>query len=313
MPSKLVCFFCHNVHCDPVALHVYSACRRSAAFTETSIRVDGLPVLHHTDDAENSIFLALTDEVVTDRYAKYRELMDSQFPNTTVVVVVNWHEGLNAPDRILTIHSNADVISGSFGVTDPIWMRALLMSMESARITVGLSEWSTLVEASHWSGATNGSPPELVSTFPVPVFDVEIGSSPSSWSDPRAALAIAQALLQVPRWREPRVYSLLCVGGIHFESAFRDAVFMGPGLAVSHILPSRWVQTGGYRGQEGLKRLRSCVKTILGGVNAVVYHDSLKADQKSCLRNLAGEIDIPILNHRHVRNGQIEGWPWRSK
>jgi D-tyrosyl-tRNA(Tyr) deacylase len=182
-----------------------------------------------------------------------------------------------------------------------------MMSVDAARTDLGLLDWSTLVEASHWSGSTSGSHLELVSRFPVPVFDVEIGSTSSSWSDPRAALALARGLLHVPCWIEQPVFSLLCVGGVHFETAFRDALFTSrsPAFAVSHILPSRWVQIDGYQGANGVERFRKCVNTILGGVRAIVFHDSLRADQKSCLRDLGKELDIPVVKHRHLRNGQL--------
>jgi D-tyrosyl-tRNA(Tyr) deacylase len=264
-------------------------------------------VLQWIDESGNAILLVRTDEVVTDRYERYLAVMATHFPDATAAAAVNWHEGANAPDHILSVHSNADISSGSFGITDPAWMRALLLATEAARVEFALSDWSVVVEASHWSGSVSGSSPELIAMFPVPMFDIEIGSSPSSWKDPRAAHAVAEALLKAPRWKAPIVYSLLCVGGIHFEGAFRDGVFTAhePGFAVSHILSNRWVQAGGYRGPEGVDRIRRCVGTIIGGVNAIVYHDSLKADQKSCLKNLADELSIPLVKHRHLRTGRL--------
>ena len=100
------------------------------------------------------------------------------------------------------------------------------------------------------------------------MFDIEIGSSLPNWTDPRGARAVAAALLHAPSLKSPIVHSLLCVGGIHFESAFRDGVFTNhqPGLAVSHILSTRWIQGEGYRGVAGVERMRRCVGTIVGGV-----------------------------------------------
>lgn len=307
MPEKLVYFFCHRLDRDPVALHVFDACQRHAAFEETAITVDGLPVLQWVDENGNVIHLVRTDVVVTDGYNSYMDVMSDHFPDATAACAVNWHEGTNAPDRILSVHSNADIPSGNFGITDPAWMRALLLASEAARVRFELADWSVAVEASHWSGSVSGSRPELVAMFPVPMFDVEIGSNPSSWANPRAAQAVAVALLQAPRWRSPVVCSLLCVGGIHFETAFRDGVFAShqPGLAVSHVLPTRWIQGDGYKGAAGVERMRHCVATIAGGVNAVVCHDSLKSDQKACCRELADELSVPCVKHRLLRNGSL--------
>lgn len=316
MSAKLVYFFCHNLERDPVALHVFNACQQDAAFGDTALTVDGLPVLKCRDEAGNEIYLVRTDEVVTDRYEVYADVMAEHFWDATAAAAVNWHEGANAPDRILSVHSNADITSGNFGITDPAWMRAFLLGAEAARLRFELMDWSVVVEASHWSGSMSGSEPELVADFPVPMFDIEIGSSPPSWTDPRAARAVAAALLHAPGLKSQIVHSLLCVGGIHFESAFRDGVFTNyqPGLAVSHILSTRWIQGEGYRGVAGVERMRRCVGTIVGGVQAVVYHDSLKSEQKACFRELADELSVPFIKHRLLRNGMPQtGTPtvWR--
>jgi D-tyrosyl-tRNA(Tyr) deacylase len=184
-------------------------------------------------------------------------------------------------------------------------MRAFLLAAEEARLHLELSDWSVAVEASHWSGTLNGSMPELLVDFPTPMFDIEIGSCPSSWTDPRAAHALAMALLRAPHWKSPIVHSLLCVGGVHFESSFRDVIFAvrEPVYAVSHILPTRWIQDDGYRGGMAIARMRRCAGSILGGIHAVVYHDSLKSDQKGWLREFATELSVPCVKHRHLRNG----------
>lgn len=307
MSAKLVYFFCHKLDRDPVALHVYNACRENAGFGEASFAVDNLPVAQWVDDGGNSIYLVRTSEVVTDRYEAYADIMAEHFPDAAAAAAVNWHEGANAPDRIFSVHTNADVSSGNFGITDPVWMRAFLLAAEDSRLHFELSDWTVAVEASHWSGTMSGSKPELVVDFPTPMFDVEIGSSRSSWTEPRAARALARALLHAPHFKAPVVHSLLCVGGVHFESSFRDAVFSArdPGHAVSHILPTRWIQDDGYRGASAISRMRQCVGTIHGGVQAVVYHDSLKSDQKGWIRDLAAELAVPCVKHRLLRNGGL--------
>jgi hypothetical protein len=54
------------------------------------------------------VSLVRTESVITDAYDRYLDAMNTLFGDVTFTGVVNWHEGENAPDRILTVHSNAD-------------------------------------------------------------------------------------------------------------------------------------------------------------------------------------------------------------
>lgn len=304
---KIAYFFCKNSARDPVAMSVYRACRQIAPFEDTTTFLDGSAVSRWNTIHGDCILLVLTEEIITDRYDRYVDVLNTLFANSTFAGVVNWHEGKNAPERIFTVHSNADVPSGNFGLTDPSCMRALLLSLEAARLQFGLADWRTVVEASHWSGSIAGSRPELLTRLRIPLFDIEIGSTATSWHNAQAVTTLASGLLRI-RQKELAVFtSLLCLGGVHLESAFRDAVIDCPsrGYAVSHILPNRWVSSDVYCGSEGISKLRSCIESIRGGIQAIVYHDSLKGIYKQTVRAAANELGVDIMNHRKLRDGQL--------
>ena len=56
----------------------------------------------------------------------------------------------------------------------------------------------------------------MIPQFPVPLVDIEIGSTPSSWSNPLASKAIAHALMDVLIIVAKSEELALC-SGVHFE------------------------------------------------------------------------------------------------
>jgi len=217
---------------------------------------------------------------------------------------VNWHAGKNAPDAILTVHTTGDVISGIFGLADPIATRNLVLALEDNRRAAGLETFTTMTEATHWSGVPYGGSPAWIPQYPVPLVDIEIGSSPASWANATAVEVVARSLPQVFTPPAAPLRSLLCVGGVHVEPAFVGAVLAtrttSP-LAVSHILPNHWVVDGAYDTAAGRAKLDACVASILGGVHGIVFHDNLKGAYKAQVRLLAEQLGVPAFKHQALR------------
>jgi D-tyrosyl-tRNA(Tyr) deacylase len=302
-PRRAVFFFCADPARDPVASHVFAASERALDLRETGDRVDGFAVLAH-DGPDGEFVYVRTGEVLSHDYPRYLPVLDERFADFDLALVVNWHEGANAPDSILMAHTTGDVGSGEYGPADPALTVGVLRALERARREAGLEHYRTVTEATHWSGVQHGHAPALLTRYRVPVVDVEIGSSPACWADPAAAAVLARALPRVFAEAPSGLPSLLCVGGIHFEPAFRDAV-LGEArphdVGVSHILANQWLVSGGYGTPEGPARLEACVRSIAGGVNAVAFHDNLKGPLKAAVRTLGERLQVPVFNHRRLR------------
>jgi len=113
--------------------------------------------------------------------------MKEHFSDFDLAGIITWHEGQNAPDKILTVHTTGDVDSGNFGPASPEYMRNLLLALERNRIKAELEDFSVTTEATHWSGMVyGGGTPDMIPQFPVPLLDIEIGSSPDSWPNETA-------------------------------------------------------------------------------------------------------------------------------
>jgi D-tyrosyl-tRNA(Tyr) deacylase len=302
-PRKVVYFFCDDLTKDPVALHVWNAVQHLVEATPSGDEIDGRPVLVARNQNGTEFHLVRTSDVLSHDYSRYLPQVCQLYGAFDFAGLINWHEGSNAPDRVLTVHTTGDLPSGQFGPADPLFTRHLMLAMERNRRGLGLESFSVVFEGTHWSGVVYGGDPASIATLKVPLVDIEIGSSPSAWSTPEAAAVLARSLFDafapIP---EPPVKSLLCVGGIHVEPAFRAAVLESDPdrpLAVSHILPNQWLD--GYDTDEGELRFRACADTIRGGIDAIVFHDNLRGSVKARLRTLGDSLGIPAFKHQRLR------------
>ena len=302
--KKAVYFFCDDPF-DPVAGNVLREAVSLVSPPETELIVDGKPVLEFTDDSGNRFSFVRTKKVVSHDYGTYLPVMNGPFADCHIAGIITWHEGVNAPDGILTVHTTGDVESGVFGAADPVLMRNILKGIEEARQEEGLDGYSTVTEATHWSGMVyGGQTADMIAKYPVPVLDIEIGSSPQRWADRRAARALARGLLRIFTDDGAETKNLLCAGGVHFDPNFAAAAltsWQGGAFAVSHILPNQWLVSGAYDGETGPVRLEECAASIRGGVHCVAFHDNLKGPLKDRFRDLAARLGVPAVKHQVLR------------
>jgi len=192
--KRAVFFFCGNLEKDPVAAHVLKQSRALFPLEETSQCIDGRPVLIWERPDGSVIHYVTTAEVLSDDYRRYLPILNGLFGDFSVAGLVNWHAGGNAPDKVLCAHTTGDVPSGQFGSAAPAAMFSLLRAMEEFRQGLGLNDFRTSLEATHWSGVQKGLDPRLLLDYAVPLMDIEIGSVPMSYEDHRAAEALARSL-----------------------------------------------------------------------------------------------------------------------
>ncbi len=109
-----------------------------------------------------------------------------------------------------------------------------------------------------------------------------------------------------------KVHNLLCVGGVHFEPNFAEAVFAKWGedeaFGVTHIMANQWLVAGEYENESGVERASHCVDAIEGGIDAIFFHDKMKACYKDLVRALGAKYDVPIYKHQRLRNPETLEW-----
>ncbi|WP_126220890.1 D-aminoacyl-tRNA deacylase [Burkholderia vietnamiensis] len=308
--NHIVLAFCTDLDKDPVSSRVLARLLASGIDWHADGVVDGRPILHTQSGAVRYSLLQL-DNVFSHDYRRYAPLANSVFADADAIVIVNWHEGKNAPDRIFTIQTTGDMESGTFSPVDPAVTRGLFLAVEHARRQAGLDSYSTWMEATHWSGPLYGAQSGcLVAAVEPSVIDLEIGSTADAWACPDAVDVLARALLTVGERIARPAISLLCIGGVHFEPGFTQLLRDygdTQGLALSHVLPNHWLVAYGYDSPDRLADLLACARSIKGGVDAIAFHDNLKGAHKQQVRSLASELGVPALSHRKLRSPDLAG------
>lgn len=303
MIKKIVYFFCINVQIDPVANHIFNYLKEHYLLQETGITCDGYQVLSYTK-SDYLFYCVPMDEVLSHNYNKYLKFIKEQFSDCELAAIVNWHEGSNAPDNILTVHSTGDVPTGIFAPSDPAQIKSIFQSIERNRKKFNLLNYRTLIEATHWSGIPYNQNPELILEIDFPMYDIEIGSEKRSWEDPSAIQVLSESLfdLAIP---DINFYSFIGVGGKHFEESFSEVLINETiHLVPGHILPNQWIANENYVGEEGKRKLRNCIKSVRGSVAAIIFHDNLKGAYKQLCREVAEEYNIPYFKHKILKSNE---------
>lgn len=302
--KRIALFFCVDETTDHVAPRALSELDRVLKLEEGDVGLDGHRRLVGHDSAGNELVCIRTDHVLSRAYNRYLPFL-SAMDDFDWAVIVNWHEGMNAPDRIFTVHTTGDVATGTYPPADPALVRALLNGLEAARKRHGLDDFQVLTEGTHWSGVQFGSPAELCAGCSVPLVDLEIGSTSAAWRDETAVVVLTEALARGFVQPLPELFNILCIGGQHIDASYIDAALWeasNAAIGISHILPNHWLVDGSYDEPSALDRLRACVDSIAGGVSGIACHAKLASPYKKQVRLLAEELGVPVLKHRALRN-----------
>jgi D-tyrosyl-tRNA(Tyr) deacylase len=294
---KAAYFFCMDKNIDPVASKIFNYVQNNNSLLETDLKIDGFSVLEYKK--EHVFQFVRLNNVLSHDYIKYLPFLNKHFVDNNIAGIVNWHEGANAPDKILTVHSTGDVPSGFFGKSNPDCFKTLICSLERNRIKYGLEDFKVMTEATHWSGIAYRQSPELITKYNVPVYDIEIGSTLSSWNNETAIKILSESLFDVFNGNG-QLKVLVCVGGIHFEEAYSNILLDKHPISIGHILANQWVVEN-YLGKVGKEKLDKCIESINGGMDGMIFHDNLKGEYKQQCRDIAGEHNVYVGKHKILK------------
>ncbi len=305
--KKAVYFFCIDYERDEVAPRVLNYLKENYDLKQANFKFADKNVYEYTDDRNNLYSFVETNKVLSYDYDLYIPLLNKYFCDYDVAGVVNWHGGKNAPDKILTVHSTGDVVGKVFAPSNPIYLRNLLMAIEENRVKANLDDFTTMTEATHWTGTIQGQDINLIDKYNVPIFDIEIGSTLESWRNSVAESVIANSLFKVfdddTKQELQNVKTLLCTGGMHFEETFSNVIInTEKRISIGHILSNQWMVQGEYDKDENYKYLKECVHSISTKIDGIVIHDNLKSAYKNQVKKLGEELGVPVFKHKKLRN-----------
>jgi D-tyrosyl-tRNA(Tyr) deacylase len=311
--KKVVYFICTSDEFQGlVSRDVWAILEEKGILAPAGFEFADMAVMKHVDERDNEYYFVPTDVPLCWRYPKYLPEMNKYFADFDFSGMVTWHEGENAPPKVLTVHTLGDVETGVYDPASPQYVRNLMHAIDAERVRLGLDDFRTVTEATHWSGSfeTNTPPPTLLD-FPVPMVDIEVGSEDESWHNRKAAEALAGGLTGVFDGDGLRLRNLLCVGGMHFDPTYAEAVFAewdGQGFGISHIIANQWLVSGKYDEEHGLEYMERAVAAIDGDIEAIAFHDKLKGTYKDTVRKLGEKLGVPILKHQRLRKPETIEW-----
>jgi D-tyrosyl-tRNA(Tyr) deacylase len=304
MKIQSLFLFCTDSTKDPVSPQVYNMCLESLPLKADGASILGSPVKVYETSRGSRACLAPIPFVASHRWSNLQEDLRRDFGEFDQIVIVNWHQGTKAPERVFCAHTAADVPSGNFAPANPSLLCSLLHAVERSRVKRGLCDWSTLIEASHWSGIPHGGSPSEVTSPGVPIIDFEIGSFPQDWTHPDAVSAMVDAIATFDEVPDSAITSLVFCGGEHFEKGATQPLFRQDGLPVffSHHLPNQWMVSGNYGDEDGVRKVLAAAASVKGGVQGLVFHDNLKGPIKETVRLAAQKLGVPSFNHKKLRD-----------
>ena len=295
---KFLFLFCSDPSIDPVAPRVFSIAKDYYSATSTNLTIGG-KIVYQAQVNDSQLFFAETRNIASSLYPEIAEELNSQFSDVSMIGLINWHAGANAPAKIFCAHSTADVPSGTFGPTSGDLLSSTLLAIEAERNKAGLTDFRTFFEASHWSGTMDGRPASELLQVKAPVFDIEIGSYPDDWNHNEAGLVLARALGEIPKFCSSDRTRALYLGGIHFEPSATEMVFQN--IAIEHHLPNQWLVSGGYDLPGAEAKIIAAAKSCSSLPELIVYHAGLKSAYKENARRAATILGIPCASHKQVR------------
>ncbi|MCL1808517.1 MAG: hypothetical protein FWG42_01980 [Clostridiales bacterium] len=302
---KAVYFFCTDTKIERVAPQVFESVCGLKKLTASEKNFDGKPVLEHVDYKGNLFSFVETSNVLCYDYAGYLPYMNELFGEYDFAGQITWHEGANAPERVLTVHSSGDVPSGVFGTASPLLFKNLIIAVERNRQAANLDGFFTSIEGTHWSGIDHDQKAEYIARFPVPIYDVEIGSMPEAWHNKDASDVLASSLFEVFTPfsdKYDKAFTVLAAGGMHFEENFTAAILNADyPISIGHHLPNQWLVSGEYE-NGGIEKVEKAVKSIIGGIDAVVFHEGLKGAYKQLCRDTGEKYGVPARKHKALRS-----------
>ena len=135
---KAVYFMNNNHNWGHVSFRVWDLLEKEGFFEQKAgFQFAGQDVMKCERDG-NEFFFAPTDIALCLDYPRFLPEMNAHFADADMSGMITWHEGGNAPDNVLTVHSLGDMASGCFGKANPRYMRNLLLAFERNRVDLGL-------------------------------------------------------------------------------------------------------------------------------------------------------------------------------
>ena len=222
------------------------------------------------------ILVTLKDETV------YAQNLLEHFSNLELVVFLSRHSSQSGKPT-LSVHTPGNFAEAELGglprtvsVCPAIAMRDALKALQQFKTEMQL-DYEVSYECTHHG-------PSLK----VPTMFVELGSSPSQWTDSEAAEAVAKAAMQsIANFRICGQTAVLGIGGPHYNQRFTQ-MSLNDEVVFGHMIPKYALQ---YVDAETLSQ---CVERTLEKIDhALLDWKGIKSQDKPKLLKTLTELKLP--------------------
>ena len=310
---KSVYFFCQDLDKDPVGYHVFKACQELFPMIPSGKTLDGLEAWMTSDERGNEYHFVLTSDTLSHIFDQTLERIQELFPHPEFdfAVIVNWHGGNNAPDKVFAFHGVGHPAVAAFAPSNGCFMANIARHVaKGISSNAMLADWRVAPEATHYSGIPYGCDARKLETWQVPQADLEIGSSSDSWSHPAAARLLAETLIHIFDETVPAPTSALFVGGVHFEPTLQSLMINGDAKGTSYVFPHAltypWI-VAEAEGVENIedelyRRVSAAFAASVPKPSVIVFHDKAKSVLKNAAKRVAAEQMVDCVNHKNLKN-----------
>ena len=216
----------------------------------------------------------------------YSENLDNIF-NPEAIIFASRHSAETGKPT-LTVHApgnlSLEAIYGGkpeeLAIADPKRMKAALLTLKMKRDELNLFDFDVSLEATH-HGPTSMN---------CPVLFVEIGSSTEEWVNPKAGLAVAEAVIAACR-KTIEGENCIGFGGGHYARKHTKVVFES-NLAVGHIFPKFFFEKTNFNTQIIRKAFEKTVKPCR---KALIDWKGMRSLERNKLIDFLSTINVEII------------------
>jgi len=266
---------------DTASLNITDQILQHYPFTKTSEDFQNNPVYKARLNQKQVTFIKLCEHAV------YAQNLPTSFPDAELIIFISKHSS-QSETPTLTVHTPGNFADAGLGglprqvsVAPAFAMRDALKSLAASKQKLCL-DYEVSFEVTHHG-------PSLM----VPTMFVELGSSPSQWSDSKAAGAVAEAAVFAIENFEPKPSKscVIGVGGTHYNKKFTQMALDGEAV-FGHMIPKYAVAT------VDASMLLQCVERSLEKVSEVLLDwKGIKSEDKP---RLMAALEAADLSYRKI-------------
>ncbi len=262
---------------DPAGTNIKQQILNHYPFHKTTSTFQENPIYQTEINQNQTLLITLNEETVN------AQTLPEHFPNTRLIVFISRHSSASGTPT-LSVHTPGNITTAELGGLPHTVSTAPATAMQTALKTLKRYQqelnlnYAVSYECTHHGPSLN-----------VPTMFTELGSSPTQWSDTKAAETVAHAAMHaITNFHAPdNSTAALGIGGTHYNQRFTQMALADKAV-FSHMIPKYAVQ------HVTAELLTHCIERTLEKVtNAILDWKGIQSADKPKLLSTLQEIGLP--------------------